>query len=102
MRLLKVPEQFPENGLPELVDFPPDRIPPYAILSHRWGSPSDEVLFADLNRRDSCQIATTLAKRGFIKVQYCYRQARQDGLDFVWVRTRPTVLIWGDDQMLER
>lgn len=34
MRLLKVPGK-PGDELPQLVDFTPDQIPLYAILSHR-------------------------------------------------------------------
>jgi hypothetical protein len=65
----------------ELCEFFGDEIPPYAILSHRWGK--DEVLFevlsADLPR------ARTLA--GFEKIAFCAKQAKIDGLLFCWVDT---------------
>ena len=88
MRLLKVPDSGLGNVLPELVDFPPDRIPSYAILSHRWGAPSDEVLFVDMMQYGSCRTAEVLTKKGFAKVQYCCTQALEDGLGFVWVRKK--------------
>jgi hypothetical protein len=88
MRLLKALDpDGDESGtvLPQLIDFPPDRIPNYAILSHRWGAPEDEVLFADIIIRDPEHRANTRNKIGYRKVDYSCRQALKDGFEYVWV-----------------
>jgi tetratricopeptide (TPR) repeat protein len=54
-------------------------IPPYAILSHRWGD--DEVLFEDL-RSDMYK-----EKEGYRKIKFCAKQAAQDRLRYFWVDT---------------
>ncbi|KAF7585326.1 hypothetical protein BBP40_011236 [Aspergillus hancockii] len=72
MRLLKA-----STTEPELVDFPPDRVPPYAILSHTWGQ--DEVTFADLQQ----PIGQT--KSSWSKVQGACRQAVADGYGYIWI-----------------
>ncbi|KAF2186629.1 HET domain protein [Zopfia rhizophila CBS 207.26] len=63
----------------ELEAFPDDRIPKYAILSHRWGD--DEVSFQDI------QNATAIQRAGYIKIKLCCDQAAKDGLQYVWVDT---------------
>jgi hypothetical protein len=55
------------------------KIPPYAILSHTWGS--EEVLLNDL--ADS----TGKNKLGYEKIRFCGEQARRDGLRYFWVDT---------------
>lgn len=61
-----------------------DAVPPYAILSHRWGAAADEVTFQDLNGGNS-----TLArqKKGYYKVEACCAQALKDGLTYAWIDT---------------
>ncbi|GAW18493.1 hypothetical protein ANO14919_079690 [Xylariales sp. No.14919] len=54
-------------------------IPPYAILSHRWGS--DEVTFQELHD------GTGLSKDGYDKIRFCGEQAQRDGLSYFWVDT---------------
>ncbi|KAI0410771.1 vegetative incompatibility protein HET-E-1 [Xylaria grammica] len=54
-------------------------IPPYAILSHRWGS--DEVTFQELHD------GTGLSKHGYDKIRFCGEQAQRDGLSHFWVDT---------------
>ncbi|KAF7512917.1 hypothetical protein GJ744_012020 [Endocarpon pusillum] len=68
-------------------------IPPYAILSHKWGT--DEVTFQDVKQGRGQD------KRGYQKVDYCCEQALQEkrclynssertrelGLSYVWVDT---------------
>ena len=56
-------------------------IPPYAILSHTWGSPKEEVTFQDWNT------AARDEKPGFAKIKYCCKQARADKLEWAWVDT---------------
>ncbi|KAH8592591.1 WD40-repeat-containing domain protein [Bisporella sp. PMI_857] len=58
-----------------------DRIPPYAILSHTWGSNTDEVAFEDLKN------GTGKRKAGYEKIRFCGEQARQDGLQYFWIDT---------------
>ncbi|KAM3066325.1 hypothetical protein ACMFMG_003166 [Clarireedia jacksonii] len=53
----------------------------YAILSHRWGNPEDEVSFEDM--RNGCHED----KRGYKKLAGCCKQARKDGLHHVWIDT---------------
>ena len=57
-----------------------EKIPPYAILSHTWGS--EEVTFADFGNDPSVK-----ARAGFFKIQWTCEQALQDGLDYAWVDT---------------
>lgn len=55
--------------------------PPYAILSHTWGSDSDEVTFKDIEKGRGKN------KTGYEKLRFCARQAREDGLEYFWVDT---------------
>jgi tetratricopeptide (TPR) repeat protein len=76
MRLLYLDEQ----GRFVLTDFHGKTIPPYAILSHRWGS--SEVLFNDVMDR-------TYRKKedGYRKLEFCAKQAAQDNLQYFWIDT---------------
>lgn len=56
-----------------------DEIPPYAILSHTWGS--EEVTFNDLTN------GTGKDKAGHDKIRFCMRQAARDGIHYSWVDT---------------
>jgi len=60
-------------------DFPSNEIPPYAILSHTWGS--EEVLLADLN------LSGVQSKEGYRKIKSACHQASQDGLQHIWIDT---------------
>ncbi|KAM7187328.1 HET domain containing protein, partial [Rhypophila sp. PSN 637] len=62
-----------------LSEFYGDDIPPYAILSHRWGQ--EEVTFDDLTKG----LAPT--RQGFAKLQGFCRQAAADGFEYCWVDT---------------
>jgi len=53
----------------------------YAILSHTWDL--DEVVFQDVQ---SWMVRYT-RKLGWKKIDYCCRQARQDGIDWTWMDT---------------
>ncbi|KAH8632655.1 HET-domain-containing protein [Alternaria alternata] len=77
MRLL----QRQGNDSFQLVYRVDEQIPPYAILSHTWGSEEDEVTFKDV-------VDGTYKKRkGYRKLQFCAKQAAEDGLDFFWIDT---------------
>lgn len=68
MRLL----HFDDTGKLILTDFSGRTIPPYTILSHRWGD--SEVLFEDLvyNRYKS--------KTGYRKIEFYANRAAKDRL----------------------
>lgn len=80
MRLLR----FDETGNLSLTDPFNDSdtpIPPYAVLSHTWGSDSDEVSFEDIKTgfgRD---------KAGYHKILFCGHQAVQHNIKHFWVDT---------------
>jgi tetratricopeptide (TPR) repeat protein len=78
MRLL----HFDQTRRLILTDFSGRTTPPYAILSHRWNSDTDsEVLFEDLGND------TWERKAGYPKIEFCAKQAAQDGLQYFWVDT---------------
>jgi Heterokaryon incompatibility protein (HET) len=56
-------------------------IPPYAILSHTWGNDDEEVTFKDLTE------GSGRMKRGYEKILFCATQARNDGLQHIWIDT---------------
>jgi tetratricopeptide (TPR) repeat protein len=75
MRLL----HFAPSGKLLLTDFHGKRIPPYAILSHRWEA--EEVLIEHVGK-DECQ-----NMRGYRKIKFCADQAALDGLTYFWIDT---------------
>jgi hypothetical protein len=79
MRLL----QISETGQLSLTGFRDgnDRIPRYAILSHRWLAAEEEPTFKDLMN------GAGLGKTGYKKLLFCGEQARKDGLQYFWVDT---------------
>lgn len=78
MRLLR----FEENGELGLHLFEDDaEPPPYAILSHTWGTDGDEVTFTDLEQ------ARGKDKPGYEKIRFCGQQAAKDRLEFFWIDT---------------
>ena len=58
----------------------PGEAPPYAILSHTWGS--EEVVSADFS--DLSKVET---RPSFRKINLTCQQARRDGLGYAWVDT---------------
>jgi tetratricopeptide (TPR) repeat protein len=76
MRLL----HFNEAGRLALINFhDEDSIPPYSILSHRWGG--SEVLYQDLDRDEYKE------KEGYQKIKFCAKQSAEDQLKYFWVDT---------------
>ena len=59
----------------ELKEFDDNRMPPFAILSHRWGV--EEVTFKEVQKSKAAP------KKGYVKLQKCCAQALRDG--FKWV-----------------
>lgn len=54
----------------------------YAILSHRWESSDEELLFDEIVQGNFSR-----EKRGFYKISKAIEQAREDDLDFLWIDT---------------
>lgn len=77
MRLL----QLHKNVELRLVEYTEGDVPPYAILSHRWGRDQDEVTFKDVMEN------TGKDKIGYQKIIACGRQAAKDGYAFLWADT---------------
>ncbi|KIM94556.1 hypothetical protein OIDMADRAFT_184255 [Oidiodendron maius Zn] len=79
MRLL----EFCEDGTICFEDFRDDKVPPYAILSHTWLRDQDgkelEPTYEDLIN------GTGKEKLGYKKIQFCSKQASNDGLRYFWV-----------------
>ena len=59
----------------QLQDFPPDQIPPYAILSHTWVE--GEVLLADM------ESGKAKDKVGYGKIQNSCKLAADEGFDYI-------------------
>ncbi|OAA63371.1 Heterokaryon incompatibility [Niveomyces insectorum RCEF 264] len=55
--------------------------PPYAILSHTWGSDDEEVTYKDMLNESGT------GKVGYEKIRFCAEQAMRDGLEYFWVDT---------------
>lgn len=53
----------------------------YAILSHTWGSDTEELNFREFKAGGGRE------KLGFEKIRLCCEQAQQDGLQYAWVDT---------------
>lgn len=74
MRLLKIDD----NDEFSLVEHFGAAIPPYAILSHTWGPPTEEVSCKDLMED------TGHEKSGFAKLAFCAKMAAYNGLQHFW------------------
>ncbi|KAH8586888.1 hypothetical protein B0O99DRAFT_527789, partial [Bisporella sp. PMI_857] len=72
MRLLKTANR-------KLEEFGGNNIPPYAILSHTWGS--DETTLQDIERGDA------EGRSGYEKIKKACSIATAGGFDYVWVDT---------------
>ncbi|KAF1939818.1 HET-domain-containing protein [Clathrospora elynae] len=77
MRLLK----YNEGGELTITSFDNNAIPPYAILSHRWGEDAEEVTFEDLVQNVGKN------KPGYKKIRFCGEQAKRDSLQYFWIDT---------------
>src|ERR1700761_8210449 len=69
------------DGKPCFTDFPDDRVPSYAILSHTWRTDGGEVTYKDV--LDG--IATS--RLGYEKIQFCREQVPRHGLRYFWADT---------------
>jgi hypothetical protein len=57
-------------------------VEPYAILSHTWGE--EEVSFEEYQTLSPEALS---AMKGYTKIDYCCKQAEQDGYLWAWVDT---------------
>ncbi|KAJ4363902.1 hypothetical protein N0V83_009354 [Neocucurbitaria cava] len=69
------------GGSLSLVQHEGSHIPPYAILSHTWGSTGDEVTYRDMLNK------TGQEKVGYHKLTFCAEQVGKDGLEHFWIDT---------------
>ncbi len=69
------------DGEFSLTEHVSDTKPPYAILSHTWGTMTEEVTFRDLID------GTGKDKVGYDKIRFCGERARHDSLQYFWVDT---------------
>lgn len=60
-------------------EFFDSKIPPYTILSHRWGN--GEVTFQDF------EIGKANTRPGFVKIKNCCSLAQSRGFEWVWIDT---------------
>lgn len=72
---------FDSNGRPCLTPSSELEAPQYAVLSHTWEAPKDEMTFKDILENSGRE------KRGYRKVEFCGNQARTDGLKYFWIDT---------------
>jgi hypothetical protein len=61
----------------KLKEFYQDKMPNYAILSHKWDD--TEISFQDLQHDDYSSMT------GFAKIKGCCAQAAKDGWEYVWI-----------------
>ncbi|KAK5949483.1 hypothetical protein OHC33_009475 [Knufia fluminis] len=65
----------------QLEDFKGQSTPKYAILSHRWQAPSEEVSFADFNAGRKRLVG------GWFKIKDCCHMALLQDLQYCWIDT---------------
>ena len=68
------------TGKLSLAEFVGEDIPPYAILSHTWGTDNEEVTYRDISKR----IKGHEEKLGYKKLQFCVQKAAERGLKYSW------------------
>lgn len=74
MYLLKIDD---DDSLELTENYINDPIPPYAIVSHTWAP--DEVAASDVKQ------GIASSKAGYFKLQLFAREARKDGLRYLWI-----------------
>ncbi|KAK7437392.1 hypothetical protein VKT23_018637 [Stygiomarasmius scandens] len=74
----------------ELEDFViEDTIPPYAILSHTWYSPGQEILFEDVRTKCWYEMYDKAEEKpkGYSKVKNACELAQKRKFDYIWIDT---------------
>ena len=77
MRLLKLDSYGEFNLTDDLID----EVLLYAILSHTWGTDTEEVSLRDLVDGHG------QSKAGYNKIRFCGQQAEHDRIQYFWVDT---------------
>lgn len=77
MRLIEIGD----DGELTLIEYFGVAIPPYAILSHTWGQPEDEVSFKDIQK------GRHTTKSSYVKLRFCADQAKKYNVKHFWVDT---------------
>src|SRR5688572_2622036 len=70
-----------------LEEFHEDGAPAYAILSHTWGKDSEEISVRDLDDGNLNEPDAASPPLGSVKLHGCCRQAKEDGIGYVWIDT---------------
>ena len=73
----------PQRSDITLCEYQNEEVPPYAILSHRWGPIHEEVSYTDFKKQKDIAIQ----KRGYKKIEQCCKLAFRDGLTHLWIDT---------------
>jgi len=79
----------------DMVSFPADKTPPYAILSHTWGAEHDEPTLQQLQeltaagRRDPAawSLHPVALKKGYLKIRAACSLALSQGYRHLWIDT---------------
>ncbi|PSN69126.1 hypothetical protein BS50DRAFT_572294 [Corynespora cassiicola Philippines] len=58
-------------------------IPDYVIISHTWGE--EEITFDDFDKTHAKNMA------GYVKIDFCCKQACSDDFEYAWVDTCCTI-----------
>ncbi|KAH7398507.1 heterokaryon incompatibility protein-domain-containing protein [Pyrenochaeta sp. MPI-SDFR-AT-0127] len=81
MRLLRcVANSENETGDVSLTEYAASKIPPYAILSHRWRE--EEVEYEHMTGNYEYR-----KRQGYSKIEKCARAALQYGIEYIWIDT---------------
>lgn len=84
MHLLDVEKRQLKKNILEKDGVPVEK---YAILSHRWLAPEDEILFQDIEKSVKSGKPGYSKKRGFYKLDHAAKHAQQRGLKYIWIDT---------------
>lgn len=89
MRLIRIGPKLEISLDPDLDH---GSVPDYAILSHTWGLPVEELRFQDLREKavltfEDLRKSRPLSKPGIDKLIFCARQAHDDGIRHIWIDT---------------
>jgi hypothetical protein len=73
--------EWTKDEEPIITSFNDNELPPYAILSHRWGEAAGEVSFEDIKGNAGKN------KSGYEKIRFCGEQVKRDELQYFWIDT---------------
>jgi len=79
---IRLLQRLPGGDIQLTGPFADDRVPAYAILSHRWESDAEQ----EVSYQDMIQ-GVGREKKGFQKLRFCAEQASEDHLEHFWIDT---------------